>query len=192
MVRASVPPLARPHVVKAEQALKRGDLPLSLTHVDAALNSAQFSDDDTRQLYGDLLKFSRRTKSRRRGAEELLAHCAVTPDAPLAHLAVSGHAHAGDAAGGVRLLAGLVSRGCTPSAGSFDVLIQSAGRKRDLGGAVAAYSLMRRSGVVPTAFTLKSLLAARARAASLPSVISLLRRADGGAPRWPGAPPDAV
>ena len=61
MVRASVPPLARPHVVKAEQALKRGDLPLSLTHVDAALSSAQFSDDDTRQLYGDLLKFSRRT-----------------------------------------------------------------------------------------------------------------------------------
>ena len=192
MVRASVPPLARPHVVKAEQALKRGDLPLSLTHVDAALNSAQFSDDDTRQLYGDLLKFSRRTKSRRRGAEELLAHCAVTPDAPLAHLAVSGHAHAGDAAGGVRLLAGLVSRGCAPSAGSFDVLIQSAGRKRDLGGAVAAYSLMRRSRVAPTAFTLNSLLAARARAAPLPSVISLLRRADGGAPRWPGAPPDAV
>ena len=101
MVRASVPPLARPHVVKAEQALKRGDLPLSLTHVDAALASAQFSDDDTRQLYGDLLKFSRRTKSRRRGAEELLAHCAVTPDASLAHLAVSGHAR-GDAAGGIR------------------------------------------------------------------------------------------
>ena len=87
----------------------------------------------------------------------------MTPDAPLAHLAVSGHAHAGDAAGGVRLLAGLVARGTRPSAGSFDVLIQSAGRKRDLGGAVAAYSLMRRSRVAPTAFTLNSLLA-RARA----------------------------
>eukprot|EP00966_Prymnesium_polylepis_P122949 2842633-Prymnesium_polylepis.1 len=82
----------------------------------------------------------------------------VKPDRTTVHLVVADSVYRGERQGALELLRELRDQGAELSSGSFDAVIQDAGKARDRATAMAAYSLLRRSGLTPTAFTLNALM----------------------------------
>ena len=78
------------------------------------------------------------------------------------------------------------------SSGSFDMLIQDAGKARDRVAAYRAYRELRRSRLTPTAYTLNALLNAETRSGRPSAALTLFKRAERGrAAGWPGERPDS-
>ena len=190
-------PRAQPHVAAAEKAILRGELPSALSSLSAALDATGGTlapnDDELLSLYKRMLRLSRR-ECAADAAPALLDHlrtvAARAPDASTVHLVVADAVYRGHRQGALALLSELRAEAVTLSRGSFDLLIQAAARERDRRAAIAAYWLLRRSGLRPSAQTLNGLMKAERRAGRPAAALSLLRRAEMGAPRWPGGRPD--
>lgn len=189
-----LPSPARPHAAQAEQHLLSG-APAArvLEHVETAVSLSNGDVDGVSDLYKRLLRLSRKRDASLSLAlvEHLYASELDIADAAVAHLAVSdlvGRGRVDDARG---VLASFHARRLPLSAGSFDMLIQHAAKRRDRGDAYAAYRLLRRCRVRPTAYTLNALLNVEVRCDRPLVALRLLQRAERGAPRWPGASPDA-
>jgi pentatricopeptide repeat protein len=116
---------------------------------------------------------------------------ALQPDASVAHLAAAEAVFRGNTSAAICVLAELVADEVPLSSGSFDLIIQQAGRTRDRRTAYTSYRLLRRARLLPSAYTLNALMTAETRCGMPVNALSLLSRAERGSPRWPGAPPDA-
>ena len=187
------------HLSLAREAVSCGAMPRAIQHLDRALTDGLIEDlgpDGVRAEYRTLLK-NGRSRCGSDAVELLLEHlvesAALPPDAAFAHLAATDAAYRGQLERGVRLLSACSAAGGSLSVGSFDALIQAASRSGSSAGAVRAYRAMRRHGLRPTAMTLNALLKERCSRRSADATAqaeALLRRAEAGAPRWPGEPPD--
>ena len=187
------------HLSLAREAVSCGAMPRAIQHLDRALTDGLIEDlgpDGTRAEYRTLLKEGR-SRCGVGAVELLLDHlvesAALSPDAAFAHLAATDAAYRGQLERGVKLLSACSAAGGPLSVGSFDALIQAAGKSGSSAGAVRVYRAMRRHGLKPTATTLNALLKERCGRRSPDATAqaeALLHRAEAGAPRWPGEPPD--
>ena len=193
---ARLPGASRPHARLAESRLLSGAPAATvLAHLSAAME-APCDTAAALDLYKKLLRLSRQSSdpsmstallrhvldaSERAEADEAIAHLVVNDlvqrQTPLSDpLAV---------------LATFRERRLPLSVGSFDMIIQQAARRRDRASAYRAYRLLRRCHLLPSAFTLNALLNVEVRCGHPLVALSLLARAEQGAPRWPGSTPDA-
>ena len=199
-----LPLRTRQEAALAERALLQNKLPVALTHLNAAILATPASPENDKgmmDIYKRLLRVSREVESAGTpSACVLLDHLAaqpaegLRPDAATAHLAVTAVLQAGErsrrAPAALELLERLRVQGVPLSSGSFDLVIGAASKARDRRACYQAYTKMRRSGLLPTAYTLNALLNAYIRLGQPSRALELLRRADSGPPRWPGEPPD--
>ena len=201
-----LPPAARPHGKAAEAATLAGATPDVLApHLDALLAATPDDRDGAEavlNVYKQLLWTARQTRDSRHlsssSVSALVDHLRgqtirplLQPDADTGHLALKGLLHHGCPADALALLASLRADAVPLTVGSYDMLIQAAGRSRERRGAYRAYREMRRARVRPTAYTLNAMLNVETRSGRPNAALALFSRALDGAPRWPGEPPDA-
>ena len=191
-----VPP-SQAHLTLAQEAISCGSVPRALQHLDRALIDGAVEDcgmDCMMDTYHRLLKQGRRTGGPE-ATQLIIDHMIladIQPDTVAAHLAASDAAYRGRVRHGLQLLAACSAAGATLSTGSFDTLIHAAAKSRDRDAAFAAYRAMRRHRLTPTTLTLNALLLVRCSSGrqGATDAARLLRRAEAGAPRWPGGPAD--
>ena len=185
------------HVGRAEKAVRTGSVATAIRHLESGLVEGAGSLGDetqTRTAYAKLMKMTRHTCGPDAAPQllrHLIDHADLEPDAATVHLAVVDKIYRGDRGHALSMLRELRQEGAELSSGSFDAVIQAAGRARDRASAMAAYRLLRRAQLSPTIYTLNALMNVLARAGTPEEAVALLRRAEAGGARWPGAPPDA-
>ena len=194
---SQIPP-SQAHLTLAQEAISCGATPRALQHLDRALVDGAVDDlgmEGMMEGYHRLLKQGRRTGGPE-ATQLIIEHMIladIPPDTVAAHLAAADAAHRGRVRHGLQLLAACGAAGATLSTGSFDTLIHAAGKSRDRAAALAAYRAMRRARLTPTTLTLNALLLMRCSSSGkhgADDAARLLRRAEAGAPRWPGGPAD--
>lgn len=191
---------ALPHTRQAEFFVRRGALPAALHCLDDALAATSgrlaADEDEARSLYKLLIRLSRR-RCDGEAAPALLAHlrgqAKLLPCAATAHLVVADALYRSPSAPhkALALVSGLRADSVPLSSGTFDLVIQAAGRASDRPTAFRAYNQLRRAGLRPSQYTLNGLLNVERRSGRAEAAVALLRKAARGTPRWPGARPDA-
>ena len=161
---------ARTHGAAAEAALLSGAPRSALdAHLDATIAATPDDNEGAEaalDFYKRLLRLSRKVQP-----DEVVASVSVVlghlrrqsrtqlrPDAATGHLAVASYVHHGQSAGALALLQSLHAESLPLSVGSFDLIIQAAGRQHDRQAAYRAYGVLRRAKLCPTAYTLNALL----------------------------------
>ena len=185
------------YLQSADSALRKGWVGTAIDSLEGGLAAGGGSlgdETETRAAYAKLISVSRRSCGPE-VAPRLLRHlrerAGVEPDASLTHMVVGDAVYRGKCGQALDVLRDARAAGAPLSSGSFDAIIQAAGRARDVDTAATAYRLLRRSRIAPTSLTLNALMNVRSRCGDPKGCIALLRRAQAGAPRWPGEPPDA-
>ena len=199
-----LPAAARPHAAAAESVLRAGGGREEIwPHLEKTMENTA-DDAAGAEAALDFYKRMLRISKYRDGSSELLAPTLLShlraqsgrqrplqADSAVAHLAAAEAIFRGDTCSALSLLADLRAEEVPLSAGSFDLVIQHAGRTRDRRAAYASYRQLRRARLQPSAFTLNALMTAETRCGEPQNALKLLSRALDGSPRWPGAPPDA-
>jgi hypothetical protein len=197
----ALPTSARAQGAQAEAALLAGAPASVLTaHLDEALVATpddREGADAALDFYKRLLRLSRNANAAEGSSLVVLDHLRrqrrqqLQPDAVVGHLITTALVRSGQAGDALATLAALRADGVALSTGSFDMLIQAAGRKRDRRAAYASFRGLRRARLLPTAYTLNALLNAETRSGQPEQALALLRKAEGGRPHWRGTAPDA-